>query len=110
MLQGKLGHTRWFLHLAVWLAPLPFIMNTAGWLLTENGRQPWVVQGLQLTRNGVSASVGAATVLTSIIIFGVLYGVLAIVDTILMTHYARKQLAPEPENPEEPANELEFIY
>jgi hypothetical protein len=32
------------------------------------------------------------------------------VDTILMTHYARKQLAPEPENPEEPANELEFIY
>jgi cytochrome d ubiquinol oxidase subunit I len=110
LLQGKLGRTRWFLHLAVWLAPLPFIMNTAGWLLTESGRQPWVVQGLQLTGNGVSASVGAATVLTSIIIFGVLYGVLAIVDTILMTHYARKQLAPEPENPEEPANELEFVY
>jgi cytochrome d ubiquinol oxidase subunit I len=110
MLQGKLGRTRWFLHSAVWLAALPFIMNTAGWLLTESGRQPWVVQGLQLTKNGVSASVGAATVLTSIIIFGVLYGVLAIVDTILMTHYARKQLAPEPENPEEPANELEFIY
>jgi len=108
--RGSLGRTPWYLHLAVWIAPLPFIMNTAGWLLTENGRQPWIVQGLQLVRNGVSASVGSATILTSIIIFGVLYGVLAIVDTILMTHYARQQLAPEPENPEEPANELEFIY
>jgi cytochrome d ubiquinol oxidase subunit I len=108
--RGSLARTRWYLHLAVWLAPLPFIMNTAGWLLTENGRQPWIVQGLQLVRNGVSSSVSSATIVTSIIIFGVLYGVLAILDTILMTHYAGKQLAPEPENPEEPADELEFIY
>ena len=34
---------------------LPFVMNTAGWMLTENGRQPWIVQGLQLTADGVSA-------------------------------------------------------
>src|SRR5262249_2176866 len=108
--RGSLGRTRWYLHLAVWIAALPFIMNIAGWMLTENGRQPWIVQGLQLVRNGVSTSVSSATILTTIIIFGVLYGVLAILDTILMTHYARKQLAPEPENPEEPANELEFIY
>jgi cytochrome d ubiquinol oxidase subunit I len=110
MLQGKLGRTRWFLRLAVWIAPLPFLMNIAGWLLTENGRQPWIVQGLQLVKNGVSKSVGTAAIVTSIIVFFLLYGVLAIVDTILMTHYARKQLAPEPENPEEPASELEFIY
>ena len=32
-------------------------MNTAGWLLTESGRQPWIVQGLMLTKNGVSPSV-----------------------------------------------------
>jgi cytochrome d ubiquinol oxidase subunit I len=48
--RGRLGEKRWFLHLAVWVAPLPFIMNIAGWMLTENGRQPWIVQGLQLTR------------------------------------------------------------
>jgi cytochrome bd ubiquinol oxidase subunit I len=107
--RGKLAQTRWFLHLAVWIAPLPFIMNTAGWLLTENGRQPWIVQGLQKVSDGVSASVGSATIVTSIIIFGVLYGVLAIVDTILMTHYARRQLAPEGERPEEQPGELEFI-
>ena len=41
-----------------WAVPLPFIINTAGWVLTENGRQPWIVQGLQLTKDGVSPSVG----------------------------------------------------
>ena len=41
-------------------------MNTAGWMLTENGRQPWIVQGLQLTRDGVSPSVGATTVWISL--------------------------------------------
>ena len=34
-------------------------MNTAGWVLTENGRQPWIVQGLMLTSTGVSTSVSA---------------------------------------------------
>ncbi|HZN77753.1 MAG TPA: cytochrome ubiquinol oxidase subunit I [Micromonosporaceae bacterium] len=108
--RGRLGRTRWFLRLAVWLAPLPFILNISGWMLTENGRQPWIVQGLQLTKDGVSPSVGTATIVTSIIVFFVLYGILAIVCTILMTHYARKQLAPEPPPGAEPAREPEFIY
>src|SRR5262249_5771427 len=108
--RGSLGRTRWYLHLAVWVAPLPFIMNIAGWLLTESGRQPWIVQGLQLVRNGVSSSVGTATIVTSLIVFFLLYGILAIVDTILMTHYARKQLTPETGKTEEPVAESEFIY
>src|ERR1022692_3435353 len=49
--------SRWFLFAATWAVILPFVMNTAGWLLTESGRQPWIVQGIQLTRNGVSPSV-----------------------------------------------------
>src|SRR5262245_43504685 len=99
--RGQLGETRWFLRVAVWVAPLPFILNTAGWLLTENGRQPWIVQGLQLVRDGVSPSVGKATIVTSLIVFLLLYAALAIVDTLLMTRYARHQLdsstAEEPE-------------
>ena len=43
-----------FLWVAVWGAVLPFLMNTAGWLLTESGRQPWIVQGIMLTKNGIS--------------------------------------------------------
>ena len=44
--------SRWFLRLAPWFAIAPFLMNTAGWLLTENGRQPWIVQGLMKTIGG----------------------------------------------------------
>ena len=107
--RGRLGESRRFLRLLVWVAPLPFIMNIAGWMLTENGRQPWIVQGLQLTKDGVSPSVGTATIVTSIIVFFVLYGVLAIVDTVLMTHFARKQLVPEEEGADEATREPEFI-
>jgi cytochrome bd-type quinol oxidase subunit 1 len=111
--NGKLYSTRWFLWLAVWAIPLPFIMNTAGWLLTENGRQPWIVQGLQLTEKAASPSVTAANVVTSIIVFVVLYGALAIVDWVLMTRYARRTPVDEPPPPQPGADEaaaLKFGY
>ena len=54
--RHRLERARWFLFFATWFAIAPFLMNTAGWLLTENGRQPWIVQGLMLTKNGVSTA------------------------------------------------------
>jgi cytochrome d ubiquinol oxidase subunit I len=88
----RLESSPWFLRVALWSLPLPFVINTAGWLLTENGRQPWIVQGLQLTRDAVSPSVGIATIVTSLVIYLVLYAVLAIVDWLLMARYARRGL------------------
>ena len=70
-------------------------MNTAGWFLTESGRQPWIVQGIQLTRNAVSPSVSAAMIATSLIVFLLLYLALGIVDVVLMLRYARISV-PEP--------------
>ena len=52
--RRKLPTSRVFLSIAVWLVPLPLIVNTAGWVLTESGRQPWIVQGLMQTVDGVS--------------------------------------------------------
>jgi cytochrome d ubiquinol oxidase subunit I len=72
------------------------VMNTAGWLLTESGRQPWIVQGLLLTKNGVSPSVSTATIAFSLAVFVLLYGVLAVVDLLLMLRYARRELPPAP--------------
>jgi cytochrome bd ubiquinol oxidase subunit I len=71
-------------------------MNTAGWMLTENGRQPWIVQGIQLTKNGVSSSVSSTTIWISLIVFALLYVILAIVDGVLMIRYSRKALEPPP--------------
>jgi cytochrome bd ubiquinol oxidase subunit I len=90
--REKLGKARFFLPVATWAAVLPFLMNTAGWLLTESGRQPWVVQGILLTKNGVSPSVSVATIAVSLAIFVLLYGVLATVDLLLMLRYSRKEL------------------
>jgi cytochrome bd ubiquinol oxidase subunit I len=97
MRRHRLPASRWFLRLGVWAVVLPFLMNTAGWLLTESGRQPWLVQGLLLTRKGVSPSVGTATVVFSLVLFFLLYSTLAVVAFVLMRRYARMQ----PAQPEE---------
>ena len=92
--RKKLGASRLFLWVAVWAAVLPFLMNTAGWLLTESGRQPWIVQGIMLTKNGVSPSVGTTSIVISLAVFVLLYGVLATVDLMLMVKYSREPLPP----------------
>jgi len=97
MRRKKLETSPWFCRIAIWAVIVPFVMSTAGWMLTENGRQPWIVQGLQLTRNGVSPSVSATTIAISLAIFVLLYGAMAIVDAVLMIRYARKPLGPLPE-------------
>ncbi|WP_433298667.1 cytochrome ubiquinol oxidase subunit I [Pseudonocardia sp. CA-142604] len=102
----RLESSPWFLRVALWSLPLPFIVNTAGWVLTENGRQPWIVQGLQLTRDAASPSVSAGTIVVSLVVFVVLYGVLAVVDWTLMARYAARELEPEeaPDEAEQPVH------
>ncbi len=92
--RQKLGTSRRFLWVAIWAAVLPFLMNTAGWLLTESGRQPWIVQGIMLTKNGISSSVSSTDIVISLVIFVLLYGVLATVNFMLMLKYSRQQLPP----------------
>ena len=93
--RKKLATSRVFLWVAVWAAVLPFLMNTAGWLLTESGRQPWIVQGIMLTKNGISPTVSTTWLWISLIAFIVLYGMLGTVDLILMLRYSRKELPPQ---------------
>jgi cytochrome bd-type quinol oxidase subunit 1 len=90
--RKTLATSRLFLWAAVWGAVLPFLMNTAGWFLTESGRQPWVVQGIMLTKNGVSPSVSATSIWISLVAFVVLYAALGTVDLLLMLKYSRQQL------------------
>ena len=90
--RRKLESSRVFLWVASWAFLAPFAMNTAGWLLTENGRQPWVVQGLLLTEDGNSPSVSLGEVAFTLGTFWVLYIVLGIVWGVLMSRYARRGL------------------
>lgn len=94
MYRKRLEDSRWFRRAAMWSIPLPFVANTAGWIFTETGRQPWVVYGLLKTSQGVS-HLSAVAVGTTLIGFTLLYGVLAVVDISLMVHYGREALSAD---------------
>jgi len=68
---------------------LPYLANTTGWLMTEMGRQPWVVYGLMKTADASSIAVSAGEVLTTLILFTLIYGVLMVVDIRLLVKYAK---------------------
>ena len=51
----------------------PMIANEVGWMVAEMGRQPWVVYGLLRTVDGVSKSISPGQVMTSIVMFSVIY-------------------------------------
>jgi cytochrome d ubiquinol oxidase subunit I len=92
--RRTLAISRVFLWVATWAAILPFLMNTAGWLLTESGRQPWIVQGIMLTKNGISPTLSTTWLWISLIAFIVIYGTIATVDLLLMLRYSREPLPP----------------
>jgi cytochrome bd ubiquinol oxidase subunit I len=96
--RQKLERARWFLWSAIVSIALPYVAATAGWVLTEMGRQPWIVQGLLKTEDAVSPTVSAWTVGLSLGVFAGLYGILAIVDFVLMRRYARVD-PPDPSTP-----------
>jgi len=79
-----LERSRRFLRWTYVFLALPFLANTAGWLFTEMGRQPWIVQGLLLTRNAVTPTNSAFAVGLTLGVFAALYGVLAGVEGWLM--------------------------
>ena len=62
-------------------------------MLTENGRQPWIVQGLMKTVQGVSVSVSKTDVIISLTVFVLIYIVLGAADVALMFRYGRRELS-----------------
>ncbi len=92
-----------FLTLSVWAVVTPFVMNTAGWLLTESGRQPWIVQGLQKTVVANSPSVSATEIWISLAVFVLSYIVLGWADLVLMLRYSRRGMAQADAEAAEPA-------
>ena len=81
MLRGKketLFKHRWLLWILGFLTFAPFLICTAGWLITEEGRQPWTVYGLFTTAQSVSPTATVGSMLTSNIVYFVLFTCLSI--------------------------------
>ncbi|MFC4626122.1 cytochrome ubiquinol oxidase subunit I [Daeguia caeni] len=96
-LTNKVGNYRWFLRLAVWMIPVPFLACEFGWLVAEIGRQPWTV--FEILPTWLSASTHTVTYMVfSLAGFVLLYTIFAVVEIFLMIHFIRKG-PDEPEGP-----------
>lgn len=77
---------------AVWMTFAPLFGISTGWMFTELGRQPWIVFGQMTTASAVSPTVTSFDVIVSMVIFTVLYGVLAVIEMGLLTKTIKQGL------------------
>lgn len=78
--KGRTKLPKWVWNTAIWATPLTLLAISIGWTFTEMGRQPWIVFSLMKTADGVSPGVSGLDVLISLIVFTLIYGVLAVVE------------------------------
>ncbi len=107
---GRIPNQRWFSWFALLTIPMPFLANSAGWVFTEMGRQPWIVApnptGDQMVRLTVEQGVSdnsAAIVVLSLIVFTLIYAVLAVIWFGLMRRYVIKGPQEHDAEPAPPA-------
>ena len=107
--RGKLDQQRWLMWMIVTMPIAAMTANQAGWVTAEVGRQPWIVypsvqDGVEMiglkTKDGLSESVTARQVLSSIILFGVIYSLLFAVWIFVLNN----KIQHGPESPEELAS------
>jgi cytochrome d ubiquinol oxidase subunit I len=109
MRRRKLELSRRYLLALVPAIALPYIANSAGWIFTEMGRQPWVIYGLMKTARAPSF-VGVGYVSTTLIGFTLLYGALAAVDFWLMARFGRAGPGAAGDEHEEAGAEPAMVY
>ncbi|MFN3348376.1 cytochrome ubiquinol oxidase subunit I [Pseudorhodoplanes sp.] len=72
--RGTLWETRWYLRIVSWTWWSGFVAVIAGWVVTESGRQPWVIHGILRTADAASP-VPAASLLGTLTLFVICYGI-----------------------------------
>jgi cytochrome d ubiquinol oxidase subunit I len=121
---GRTPTQRWFSWAALLTIPAPFLANSAGWVFTEMGRQPWIVvpnpTGDQQVRLNVSQGVSdhvPGMVITSLVTLTLVYGVLAVLWFWLLKRYVAEgprehdaEPAPPPTPGDDEVAPLSFAY
>jgi cytochrome bd ubiquinol oxidase subunit I len=87
--RGRLFQARWLLWIYVFAVLGPQFANQLGWMSAEVGRQPWIVYGLLRTSDGLSRVVSAPMVLTSLILFTLVYLLLLVLFLYLLDQKIR---------------------
>jgi cytochrome d ubiquinol oxidase subunit I len=88
LFNGTISDNKWFLWIALFSIPLPYIASELGWLLTEMGRQPWIIQDMMTVSQAVS-QISKGSVITTFILFAVLFTGLLISEVSIMVKQIR---------------------
>lgn len=86
-MRGDITKAKW-LKWVPWALALPYLANASGWILTEMGRQPWIVYGLLKVQDAVSPNLTVVDLWISLIGYTAIYGSLAVSMVYLMKKYA----------------------
>ena len=85
--RGDIANAKW-MKWVPWLLILPYLANASGWILTEMGRQPWIIYGLLKVQDAVSPNLTVVDLWISLVGYTVVYGSLAVAMVYLMRKYA----------------------
>jgi cytochrome bd ubiquinol oxidase subunit I len=94
--RRKLHSSRWFLWMLMLTIPFPYIANEAGWLVSEVGRQPWLVYGLMKTPAGTSLNVAAGETIFTTMGFAGVYAMLSILFLFLVARIINRGPQEDP--------------
>jgi cytochrome d ubiquinol oxidase subunit I len=83
LFKGTLTENKWFLWILLFSLPLPYLAGELGWVLAEVGRQPWIIQDL-MSVSGAVSQISSGSVITTFILFAVLFTVLLISEISIM--------------------------
>ena len=87
--KQKLASSKWLLYVGLWSIPLAYIASQLGWIVAEVGRQPWTIQDV-LPVNAAVSSLNTGHVLTTFILFAVLFTGLLIAEVTIMVKQIKK--------------------
>ncbi|MCL6622693.1 MAG: cytochrome ubiquinol oxidase subunit I [Syntrophobacterales bacterium] len=95
LLRDRLLVNPLYLRVMLYAIPLPYLALQAGWIVTEVGRQPWIVYGLMKTKDAVSP-IAASQVGVTLVAFLLVYGLLGVLAFYLMAKFAKAGPEPAP--------------
>ena len=95
LLRDRLLVNPLYLRVMLYAIPLPYLALQAGWIVTEVGRQPWIVYGIMKTKDAVSP-IAASQVGVTLVAFLLVYGLLGVLAFYLMAKFAAAGPEPAP--------------
>jgi cytochrome bd ubiquinol oxidase subunit I len=88
--RKKLETTRWLYAILPLCIPLGFVATIAGWIVTEVGRQPWIIHGLMRTAHGATTSLPPEAIRGSLVAFGITFLIIFVLYLIYLVRIIQK--------------------